>query len=170
MTGILVPFAQSSPPHICGSRLRCSCQSTMSFIVRKKRDALRPSALWGAGNCPKHAVETRALSGILSGYADYSLGIWNGTSASSAFIRPTVSRDPSRFPGSNLAGVIESASAMPTISTFYGILIRMFFSDHAPPHFHARYGEFEATVDIATLGVIEGQLPRRALNLVQEWR
>jgi hypothetical protein len=58
---------------------------------------------------------------------------------------------------------------MPTISTFYGILIRMFFSDHAPPHFHARYAEFEATVDIATLAVIEGNLPRRALSLVQEW-
>jgi hypothetical protein len=58
---------------------------------------------------------------------------------------------------------------MPTISTFYGILIRMFFNDHAPPHFHARYGEFEATIDIATLAVLQGQLPRRALNLVQEW-
>ena len=39
----------------------------------------------------------------------------------------------------------------------------------APPHFHARYGEFEATIDIGTLAVIEGQLPRRALNLAQEW-
>lgn len=58
---------------------------------------------------------------------------------------------------------------MPTISTFYGILIRMFFNDHPPPHFHARYGEFEATIDIATLDVLDGQLPRRALNLVQEW-
>jgi hypothetical protein len=58
---------------------------------------------------------------------------------------------------------------MPTISAFYGILIRMFFNDHEPPHFHARYGEFEATVDIGTLDVIHGQLPRRALNLVQEW-
>ena len=58
---------------------------------------------------------------------------------------------------------------MPTISMFYGILIRMFFNDHAPPHFHARYGEFEATVDIGTLEVIQGQLPRRALGLVQEW-
>ena len=58
---------------------------------------------------------------------------------------------------------------MPTICTFYGILIRMFFNDHPPPHFHARYGEFEATVDIGTLEVIEGQLPRRALNLVREW-
>ncbi len=58
---------------------------------------------------------------------------------------------------------------MPTISTFYGILIRMFFNDHAPPHFHARYNEFEATIEIDTLAVLEGKLPRRALTLVQEW-
>jgi hypothetical protein len=58
---------------------------------------------------------------------------------------------------------------VPTISAFYGILIRMFFRDHAPPHFHARYGEFEATIEIATQAVLQGQLPRRALNLVQEW-
>jgi hypothetical protein len=58
---------------------------------------------------------------------------------------------------------------MPTISAFYGILIRMFFNDHAPPHFHARYGDFEATLDLASLEVIQDQLPRRALNLVQEW-
>lgn len=58
---------------------------------------------------------------------------------------------------------------MPTISAFYGILIRMFFNDHSPPHFHARYGEFEATIDIASLSVIEGQMPRRALDLVHEW-
>ena len=58
---------------------------------------------------------------------------------------------------------------MPAISAFYGILIRMFFNDHAPPHFHARYGEFEATIDIATLDLVEGQLPRRALSLVREW-
>ena len=58
---------------------------------------------------------------------------------------------------------------MPAISAFYRILIRMFFNDHPPPHFHARYGEFEATVDIGTLEVLEGQLPRRALNLVREW-
>jgi len=55
---------------------------------------------------------------------------------------------------------------MPTISTFYGILIRRFFNDHAPPHFRARYAEFEATIDIDTLAIIEGQLPRRASNPV----
>ena len=58
---------------------------------------------------------------------------------------------------------------MPTVSAFYGILIRMFFNDHSPPHFHARYGEFEATIDIRTLTVIEGEIPSRALNLVHEW-
>jgi hypothetical protein len=45
----------------------------------------------------------------------------------------------------------------------------MFFNDHGPPHFHARYGEFEATIDIGTWAVLQGQLPSRALNLVQEW-
>jgi hypothetical protein len=58
---------------------------------------------------------------------------------------------------------------MPTISAFYGLVIRMFFNDHAPPHFHARYGEFEATIDIITLSVIKGELPRRALELAREW-
>jgi hypothetical protein len=58
---------------------------------------------------------------------------------------------------------------MPTISTFYGILIRMFFNDHAPPHFHARYGEFEVTIEIGTQSILEGFLPPRALNLVHEW-
>jgi hypothetical protein len=45
----------------------------------------------------------------------------------------------------------------------------MFFNDHPPPHFHARYGEFEATIAIETLDVIEGELPSRALSLVREW-
>lgn len=56
---------------------------------------------------------------------------------------------------------------MPEISSFYGIVISMFFSDHNPPHFHVRSG-LEATIDIAT-GTIRGNLPRRALNLVYEW-
>jgi len=58
---------------------------------------------------------------------------------------------------------------MPTISAFYGILIRMFFNDHAPPHFHVQYGEFKATVDIQSLSVSTGQLPRRAQELVLDW-
>lgn len=58
---------------------------------------------------------------------------------------------------------------MPTISTFYGVLIQMFWSNHAPPHFHALYAEFEALIDIRTLEIIRGKLPRRALVLVLEW-
>ena len=55
---------------------------------------------------------------------------------------------------------------MPTISTFYGIIIRMFFDDHVPPHFHAEYAEFKAVVDIEALKIIKGELPRRTEQLV----
>jgi len=58
---------------------------------------------------------------------------------------------------------------MPEISRFYGIVIRMSFADHAPPHFHAEYAEHEARIAIETLGVLSGQLPPRALGLVAEW-
>jgi len=58
---------------------------------------------------------------------------------------------------------------MPVVSRFFGILIRMFFNEHAPPHFHAEYGEFRATINIRTLMVEEGRLPRRALELVLDW-
>ena len=58
---------------------------------------------------------------------------------------------------------------MPTISMFYGVVIQMFWNDHAPPHFHALYGEYEAIVSIETLQVLRGGLPRRALAMVLEW-
>jgi Domain of unknown function (DUF4160)/Protein of unknown function (DUF2442) len=58
---------------------------------------------------------------------------------------------------------------VPRISAFYGIAIYMYYRDHAPPHFHAIYGEYEATVSIETAEVLEGQLPRRARTLVSEW-
>lgn len=58
---------------------------------------------------------------------------------------------------------------MPTISVFYGLVIQMFFKDHVPPHFHVKYAEYKAVIDINTLTVIEGKLPRRALNLVLDW-
>ncbi|MGH9606263.1 MAG: DUF4160 domain-containing protein [Terracidiphilus sp.] len=58
---------------------------------------------------------------------------------------------------------------MPTISRFYGILIQMYFGDHAPPHFHALYAEFEAIVDIRTLEILRGELSARAMALVLEW-
>lgn len=58
---------------------------------------------------------------------------------------------------------------MPEISRFFGIVIKMYFEDHLPPHFHAEYGEHEAVIDIRTLVVIGGQLPPRVLGLVVEW-
>lgn len=58
---------------------------------------------------------------------------------------------------------------MPRISQFYGIAVYMYYRDHAPPHFHAIYGEHEAEVEIATAAVLAGKLPRRALNLVTDW-
>ncbi|HEV2646692.1 MAG TPA: DUF4160 domain-containing protein [Acidobacteriaceae bacterium] len=58
---------------------------------------------------------------------------------------------------------------MPTISSFYGILIQMYWNDHAPPHFHVRYSGFKATVAIQDLTVLTGHLPRTAERLVLEW-
>ena len=58
---------------------------------------------------------------------------------------------------------------MPEISRFYGIVIRMYFNDHAPSHFHAEYGDAEMVVSIQTLAVIGGKLPSRATSLVMEW-
>ena len=46
---------------------------------------------------------------------------------------------------------------MPTISAFFGILIRMYFNDHPPPHFHAIYGEYEAVIAIESLRVLENR-------------
>lgn len=46
----------------------------------------------------------------------------------------------------------------------------MYYNDHAPPHFHARYGDFEAVIAINTGEIVEGHLPPRVLGLVQEWR
>lgn len=58
---------------------------------------------------------------------------------------------------------------MPEVSRFFGIVIRIFFNDHQPAHFHAVYGEYEALIEIETFGVYRGEIPRRALALVLEW-
>ena len=58
--------------------------------------------------------------------------------------------------------------AMPEISRFYGIVITVNFDDHLPPHFHARYGEFRASIKLDG-AVLDGRLPSRALGLVRLW-
>jgi hypothetical protein len=58
---------------------------------------------------------------------------------------------------------------MPEICRFFGILISMYYNDHNPPHFHVRYGEQRAIVEIKTLDVREGYLSPRVYGLVTEW-
>lgn len=58
---------------------------------------------------------------------------------------------------------------MPIISRFFGIVIFMFWREHRPPHFHAKYGDEEVTVEIEN-GTVNGNMSARALALIQEWR
>ena len=58
---------------------------------------------------------------------------------------------------------------MPEISRFFGIVIAMYYNDHAPPHFHARYGESEIRINIENGQILSGEFPPRAKNLVLEW-
>ena len=61
---------------------------------------------------------------------------------------------------------------MPRVSEFYGIVIWMYHDEthhQGRPHFHASYGDDEASIDNDTLDVIAGELPRRALRLIAEW-
>lgn len=58
---------------------------------------------------------------------------------------------------------------MPEISRFFGIIIAMFYDDHNPPHFHARYGKDSVAIGIGSLRVLEGHISHRALGLVMEW-
>jgi hypothetical protein len=58
---------------------------------------------------------------------------------------------------------------VPVISRFYGILIRMFFADHAPPHFHAAYGSDELVVGIMPIRILEGRASARVTSMVLEW-
>lgn len=61
---------------------------------------------------------------------------------------------------------------MPVISMFYGIIIRLYLLDnqhHNLPHIHARYAEFEASIDLVEAELLAGELPRKQLRLVQAW-
>ena len=58
---------------------------------------------------------------------------------------------------------------MPRISEFYGVVIKMYFGDHPPPHFHAEYAGQAAKIAVGSGALIAGALPARALALVREW-
>jgi hypothetical protein len=89
-------------------------------------------------------------------------------------LEPTVLDAPGRSP--DLLDLMETVSerirAMPIISMFYGIIIRLYLIDnkqHRLPHIHARYAEFEASISIADGEILAGELPRKQLRLVQAW-
>lgn len=58
---------------------------------------------------------------------------------------------------------------MPEVARFLGLIIRMYYNDHDPPHFHALYSEHEGRLRIDPIGVIDGDLPPRPLALAVEW-
>ena len=58
---------------------------------------------------------------------------------------------------------------MPEISRFFGIVIAIYYKDHQPPHFHAKYGDQTGVFAIDDLRLIEGQLPKRVISLILEW-
>jgi len=57
---------------------------------------------------------------------------------------------------------------MPILSTFFGIIVRVYHDDHEPPHVHVQYGEFEAIVEISTGRVLAGRLPPRVRRILAE--
>lgn len=58
---------------------------------------------------------------------------------------------------------------MPIISRFFGIMIYMYWREHSPAHFHAKYQDWEISVDVES-GIVKGQMGKKAISLIQEWR
>jgi len=83
-----------------------------------------------------------------------------------ATLRPR-SRPVRRGGGTPIAS--QAGRGVPEISRFYGIVVSMYFKDHAPPHFHACYGSAEVVIEISSLAVTEGRLPMHALALLKKW-
>src|SRR3954452_2209521 len=66
-------------------------------------------------------------------------------------------------------GTLELGQDMPEISRFFGMVIAMYYNDHAPPHFHVRYAEQKAVIGIEPVELLNGKLSPRARALVFEW-
>lgn len=58
---------------------------------------------------------------------------------------------------------------MPEITRFLGIVITMYFDEHNPPHFHIKYNEYRASMNIQNLNIIAGNVPAKVRGLVEEW-
>jgi hypothetical protein len=81
----------------------------------------------------------------------------------------TTLQSPYRLAFVTSSAIKGRSGVMPELSRFLGIVITMYYRDHAPPHFHALHGDFEITVEIAA-GRVQGKFPQRLLASVQEWR
>jgi len=78
-------------------------------------------------------------------------------------------RDRAKQKDDGSRGIAQHVAAMPEISRFFGIVIRMFYAEHARPHFHAQYGEHSIAIEITGDGV-SGRFPPRRMSLLYEWR
>lgn len=81
----------------------------------------------------------------------------------------SVFRDETLIHTREVAGSKPTMPPVPRLATFYGIVIWMYRPDHPPPHFHAQYGDEVAQIELATLRILNGSLPPRALRLVRAW-
>ena len=72
-------------------------------------------------------------------------------------------------PGGLFVSRCQYVAVVPRLSAFHGIVIYMYIRDHGVGHFHARYGEHEAVLAVASDELLEGRLPRRQLAMVREW-
>lgn len=86
--------------------------------------------------------------------------------------RPRSTTDNRVDPGRPLLRLVRwrrEDDRVPRISSFYGIVITMYYAEHGVPHFHALYAGQDASIVIETLEILAGSLPDRALRLVREW-
>jgi len=131
------------------------------------RPAGRPACRPGARDDQVRAAPVDADGAVA---ADWIIRPWptDGETAASGEHAPQLG-EATRASGSTFSRRTEVGAVMPEISRFFGIVIRMYQDDHAPPHFHAYYGEEAAAVAIRNLRVFRGRLRPRARRMVFEW-
>jgi len=118
----------------------------------------------------QHASEIATLAPARDDLDRLEGRIWMPTSVlGRASARKSAIRSARRENGDGASNASADVDRMPTISTFYGIVIRMRWGDHLPPHFHVWYGEHRATVGIESGAILQGSLPTTATRLVSEW-
>ena len=105
--------------------------------------------------------------------SEYQRGNWvvaGGTGHKKLKNCPTMLFEDLQFPSRNIT-FVKNDTIMPTLSMFFGIIIRMYFApkEHNPPHIHVYYQDLKSIIDINTCEILEGQIPSRQLRLVLAW-